>query len=144
MESKFNYWRGKGVSKNKLTKAGEPKHAGNFSAYTIHSQSLQYRDYYVRLLTSESGIKVLIVGDHTPLASIMGEMVEELAKNDKHFDFYRQTGEYRGIGNGKGYEANRTLRKLNHRASWTIDNRAFLYREEIYTDGDFKYYFPEY
>lgn len=137
-------FRGKGQSTTKFTKAGEPKRSGNWSSQTIHHQSLQYKDYYVRLLQSESGIKILLVGDHTPLARIMGDAIEELAINDENFSVYVQAGEYKGLGNGKSYEARRTLRKLNVRKSWYFDNRAFLYREEIYTDGDFTYNFPEY
>lgn len=137
-------FRGKGISATKFTKAGEPKRSGNWSAQTIHHQSMQYKDYYVRLLQSESGIKILLVGDHTPLSRIMGDAIEELAINDEHFSSYVQSGEYKGLGNGKSYEARRTLRKLNVRKSWYFDNRAFLYREEIYTDGDFTYNFPEY
>lgn len=137
--------RGKGTSLTKFTKTGDPKHAGNWSAQNIHRQSLQYRDYYVKLLKSESGIEILIVGDHTPLARIMGETVATLAMRDPNFESYRQQGYFKGINNGRSYEAFRTLRKNNkYINSWQHNPHAFILREEIYTDGDFKYYFPEY
>ena len=140
-----NEFRGKGVSATKFTKNGEPKHAGNWSAVSIHHQSLQYKDYYVRYRKDEeTGIEVLIVGDHTPLASIMGEMVATLAMRDPHFDTYRQSGQYKGLGNGKGYDSSYTLRRNKLVRSWIIDPHAFTLRCEIYTDGDFTYNFPNY
>ena len=137
--------RGKGVSATKVTKNGEPKHAGNWSAATLHAQSMQYKDYYVRLIesTETPGIKMLIVGDHTPLFKVMGDMVENAAINDPCFNSYTQAGEFKGLQNGKGYEARRTLRKINGNYRY-YDGRAFVMREEIYTDFDFKYNFPNY
>ena len=139
--------RGKGISKTKFTKAGEPKRAGNWSALTIYHQSLQTKDYYVRLVESKEtpGIKILIVGDHTPLFKIMGDLVEQAAIHDEHFYSYRQEGEYKAIGNGKAYKSAYTLRKNPMAArKWTIDPHAFILRCEIYTEGDFAFNFPEY
>ena len=137
-------YRGKCVSTHgKVTKAGEPKMAGNFSYSTFHLQSLQAKDYYVRLKTYASGIKTLIVGDHTPLSRLMGEHVNSLAMTDEHFDVYVRTGT-KTVG-VKKYEARMTLRKNKvHSAYWELDTYAFVYREEIYTDHDFNYQFPEY
>ena len=138
-------YRGRCFStKGKRTKTGELKRAGNFSRATFHSQQLQFKDYYVRLRTYESGIQTLIVGDHTPLAQIMGETVATLAMRDEHFDLYQQKGEYTRIGNKRVYEAFRMLRKNSLIVSWRLDPHAFTYREMIYTEGDFKYNFPEY
>lgn len=138
--------RGKGISATKFTKAGEPKRSGNWSASAIHYQSLQYKDYFVRMIKSqETGIKMLIVGDNTPLFKIMGDLVEQLAINDEHFASYRQEGEFRALDNGKGYKSAYTLRKSTMAArSWQIDTKAFTLRCEIYTDGDFTFNFPEY
>lgn len=140
-------FRGKGRSATKFTKNGEPKHAGNWSERSMHYQSLQSKDYYVRLLESKetAGIKVLIVGDNTPLYQIMGDMVEQLAINDPHFYMYRQAGKYDKIRNGKKYDCSYTLTKNPLAAkSWMINPHAFMLRVEIYTEGDFKYNFPEY
>lgn len=137
--------RGKGISATKFTKAGEPKRSGNWSAEKVHYQSLQYKDYEVMYKEDESGIKHLVIGDHTLLSSVMGEGVAALAMFDKHFDSYVQSGEYHGIQNGKGYEAHRSLtkRKVIH-AWYPGEAPTFTYRETIYTDGDFTYNFPEY
>ena len=140
-------FRGKGVSAKKFTKTGEPKHAGNWSERSIHYQSLQSKDYYVRLLKSKEDpeIKMLIVGDHTPLYQIMGGIVEQLAINDEHFYMYRQQGKYDKISNGKLYDCSYTLMKNPLAAKkWMIDPFAFKLRVEIYTEGDFTYNFPEY
>lgn len=138
-------FRGRGVSETKYTKTGEPKHAGNWSYSKIHYQNLQVKDYYVRLRTDkETGIQTLIVGDHTPLAALMGEQVEWLAMRDKTFDQYVQTDYNSRIVPGKKYEAYKRLYKSKLTSSWEIDPHAFVYREAIYTDGDFKYHFPEY
>ena len=135
-------YRGRCYSKNKVTKAGYPKMAGNFSYQTFHHQQLQSKDYYVKLHVYESGVKTLIVGDHTPLAEIMGYDTERLAINDEHFDAYVRRG-VKTIG-GKEHEAYMRLTKVNTRKSWMLDPHAFVYREEIYTDGDFNYPFPNY
>lgn len=138
-------FRGKGCSETKFTKAGEPKHAGNWSASKIHYQSLQVRDYYVRYVTDKgNGIQKLIVGDHTPLAELMGTQVEWLAMRDENFDTYTQSGYNSKIVPGKKYEAYRRLCKSKLISSWEINPHAFTYREAIYTEGDFEYYFPEY
>ena len=140
-------FRGRGTSKTKFTKTGEPKHAGNWSAMSIYYQSLQVKDYYVRLVESKEtpGMKILIVGDHTPLFKIMGDLVEQLAINDEHFCSYRQEGEYKGIGNGKAYKSSYTLSKNPMAArKWSVHPHAFILRCEIYTEGDFTFNFPEY
>ena len=137
--------RGKGISTTKFTKSGDPKRSGNWSASTVHRQSLQYKDYDVMYKEDEDGIKHLVIGDHTRLADIMGDGVAALAMFDKHFDTYVQSGKYEGLGNGKGYEARRTLRKRQNFREWYPGEApTFRYREEIYTDGDFTYNFPEY
>lgn len=136
--------RGKGVSTKKFTKAGEPKRSGNWSVSTIHNQSLQSKDYLVWVKTyKETGVEILMVGDHTPLSSIMGEKIATLAMNDPHFEWYRQRGKNKTIGNGKEYEAHKTLRKYEGSSFW-LRYKWGVYREEIYTDGDFDYLFPEY
>ena len=129
-------YRGKGVSKDKLTKDGRPKRAGNFSYSTIHHQSLQSRDYYVVLKDGQ-----LIVGEHTPLSQVMGDLIATLALTDAHFGSYVQDGEKTVAG--KKHEAHRRLTRYNARYSY-LDAIRFIYREEIYTDGDFDYNFPEY
>lgn len=130
--------RGKGISATKFTKDGEPKRSGNWSVSTIHYQSLQFRDYQVRY---ENGR--LIVGDHTPLADVMGKMgyeIEELAKNDEYLKAISREG-YAPIG-GKKYESRKILTRTLRR--YSIYDVRYVYREEIYTDGDFDYNFPEY
>lgn len=139
--------RGKGQSATKLTKAGQPKRSGNWSAYEIHRQSLQFKDYYVYVHTDETGIERLVMEDRTTLLADVigefGEMIENLALLDPHFNSYRREGEFKGIGNGKCYEAHMTLRKVNGDRYWNQDRFAIL-RMEIYTDGDFKFNFPNY
>lgn len=130
--------RGKAVSATKFTKAGEPKRSGNWSYSTVHHQSLQSRDYRVRY---ENGR--LIVGDHTPLADIMGKMgyaIEELARNDEYLKSIHREG-YASI-RGKKYQSSKLLTRVN--LQYSIDDVRYIYREEIYTDGDFDYNFPEY
>lgn len=134
--------RGRGISKTKFTKGGQPKRSGNWSALTIHAQSLQSKDYVVwERVDPETGIKILIVGNETPLSYLMGELVMTLAMNDPHFDFYRREG-IKTVG-GKAHSANMTLRKAKGSPQWRM-GRWGMYREEIYTDGDFVYPFPEY
>lgn len=133
--------RGKGVSETKFTKTGEPKRSGNWSYQKVHQMNLQSKDYRVREVTFESGIKRLIVGDNTPLAQLMGEMVATLAMNDEYFESYTRKG-YKTVG-VKKYEAQMVLRKANCLYDY-LDKYKFIYREMIYTDGDFNYNFPEY
>ena len=128
-------YRGKGTSKTKVSKCGEQKHAGNFSYQTIHYQSLQSKDYFV---CNQNG--VLIVGKETLLSELMGADVMQLALTDEHFSAYYQDG-VKTIGN-KEHEAHKRLTKIRSRYRYT--EAEFIYREEIYTDGDFDYDFPEY
>ena len=130
-------YRGKGVSTTKFTKTGEPKHAGNFSYSTIHRQSLQAHDYPVRLIDNR-----LIVGNSTPLDTLMGSVVELAAREDGYFEEYQQKGE-KTIGTKK-YEAHKRLTKCHFRYQYLYELQQFTYREMIYTDGDFDYHFPEY
>ena len=136
--------RGKGISKTKFTKIGEPKRSGNWSVATIHYQSLQSRDYRVRYWTLESGVQILVVGDNkTPLADIMGKQIANLAMFDKHFEQYTQSG-YKEIGTRK-YEVFRYLRKNRVRSiAYGKEDVEFTYREAIFTENDFNYTFPEY
>ena len=140
-------YRGKCHSKSKMTKAGQPKMAGNFSYQTFHYESLQSKDYYVYVHTDDTGIERLVMEDRTTLLADVigefGEMIENLALLDPHFNSYHRDGEFKGIGNGKGYEAHMTLRKVNGDRYWNQDRFAIL-RMEIYTDGDFKFNFPNY
>ncbi len=128
-------YRGKGISETK-SKTGEPKHAGNFSYCTIHHQSLQSKDYRVYNRDGH-----LIVGNKTPLSKLMSEDVERLALTDKHFGGYVQDGK-KTVG-VKEYEAHKRLIKFSCRG-FSYFEFEFIYREEIYTDGDFDYPFPEY
>ena len=128
-------YRGKGVS-NKLTKSRQPKHAGNWSAATIHKQSLQWRDYKVNRINGE-----LIVGESTKLKDILSEQLVIAIENDPNFDCLYQKGTH--TRNGKKYEARRSLRKTT--IKWfNFSGHEYTYREEIYTDGDFNYNFKEY
>ncbi|MBO5369018.1 hypothetical protein J6A32_10415 [Methanocorpusculum sp.] len=129
-------YRGKGTSA-KLTKDGKPKHAGNWSASTIHAQSLQCRDYHVIRKNGQ-----LIVGDHTPLSGIMGNAIAELATTNPRFDAYVEKGVK--TVNGQQYEAQRSLRRFTPCGSSIYFAYEFIYREQINTDGDFDYNFPEY
>lgn len=136
METNNNY-RGKGVS-TKLTKDGKPKRAGNWSYNTIHTQSLQFRDYKVMRIDNE-----LVVGDNqTPLSHIMGEVVATLALNNPYFHEYTEKG-IKTV-RGKQYEAQRSLTKFSAFGSHMYLDYEFILREQIYTDGDFDYPFPEY
>ena len=139
--------RGKGQSATKFTKAGQPKRSGNWSAVTIHLQSMQSKDYYVFLhKDEETGIETLVLEHGTPLAAVLGdygEMIATLAMRDPNFTSYRREGEFKGLGNGKGYEAHMTLRKLDGSIYWNRGRFALL-RMEIFTDGDFTFNFPNY
>ena len=139
-------YRGKCESTHgKLTKGGQPTRAGNFSYSTFREQHLLCKDYYVRLHTYENGIQILIVGDHTPLAELMGELVATLAMRDEHFSQYTQRGTHTEPETGKEYEAIKTLTKNQlTRRFWQLDYHAFTYREMIYADGELDYEFPEY
>lgn len=136
----WNY-RGRCVSTTgKRTKAGDLKMSGNFSKTTFRLQSVQYRDYPVRWITCESGIKQLVVGENqTPLALIVGEKIADLVMTDRCFDVYVQRDVFRIKDNPKEYEAVSTLRRCKH--SITAD---FTLRLEIYAEGDFKWNFNEY
>lgn len=135
-------YRGKCFSTSgKRTKTGDLKRSGNFSYSTFHCQNLLYKDYYVRVETSESGIKTLIVGDHTPLALLMGQLVADLALKDERFELYQQKGKKR-IG-GKDCETIAILTKISRYSRFDLDPHAFRLRVEIYTDG-ISYEFPEY
>jgi hypothetical protein len=139
--------RGKGISKTKFTKTGEPKRSGNWSVQTIHHQSLQSKDYPVYLKKNESGADILIAGEHTHLYDIMGGLVEHLAISDENFSQYYQEGEFKGLGNGKAYQSFRSLTKnrLYGRRGWYFGPEPkFTLRLGIYTDGDFDFPFPEY
>jgi hypothetical protein len=130
--------RGKGISATKFTKAGEPKRSGNWSVSTVHYQSLQSRDYRVKINDGR-----LIVGDYTPLADVMGKMgytIEELARNDEYLKEIVREG-YTPI-RGKKYESRKRLTRVH--LQYSMDKVVYIYREEIYTDGDFDYNFPEY
>ena len=131
-----NNYRGKGTS-TKLTKDGKPKHAGNWSYYAIHHQSMQSRDYKVKLIDD-----ALMVGEHTPLLCLLPSAAVELAMTDPHFGEYRQDG-VRTV-NGKKYECHITLTKRKLHFSVDYLNYDFTYREIIFTDWDFDYQFPEY
>lgn len=130
--------RGKGISQTKFTKSGYPKRSGNWSVSTIHSQSLQSRDYKVKLINGR-----LIVGEHTPLTRVMGKsgsLIEELALQDEFLHDIIRSG-YTKI-NGKEYESRKRLMKTHYH--YSMEDVRYIYREEIYTDGDFDYSFPEY
>lgn len=135
METNRSY-RGKGTSR-KLTKDGQPKHAGNWSFQAIHLQSLQSKDWHVRRVNGR-----LIIGDHTPVADVLGGMVEEIARSNEHFSEYVETGT-KTVGR-KQYDAQRSLKRFLPYGSHVWIDYEFIYREQIYTDGDFDYNFPEY
>lgn len=134
----YNNYRGKGTSRDKVCKGTNiPKHSGNYSYSTIHHQSLQSKDYHVRLKDGK-----LIVGDHTPLTKIFPAELVQLALTDENFKLYCQTGTH--THGGKQYEANRSLSKFNACGWHTYLDYQFTLRVEIYTDGDFEYTFPDY
>lgn len=136
METNRSY-RGKGTSR-KLTKDGQPKHAGNWSFQAIHAQSLQSKDWHVKRGANGE----LIVGDHTPLWKIMGEAVATLAETNDRFNEYVECGK-KEVGR-KQYDAQRSLKRFLPYGSHVWIDYEFIYREQIYTDGDFDYNFPEY
>lgn len=130
--------RGKGISATKVTKDGRPKRSGNWSTSTIHYQSLQFRDYKVLFENDR-----LIVRNSTPLADVMGKMgyaIEDLAKEDQFLNTIVREGytKYRG----KEYESRKRLTRTVFK--YSFEDVRYIYREEIYTDGDFDYSFPEY
>ncbi len=126
--------RGKGYS-SKLTKDGKPKHAGNWSAITIHYQSMQFQDYAVKRIDG-----ILVVGNETKLSDIFPEELVRIIDADPNFESLSQVGTH--THNGKQYEARRSLRRVIRYCAYS--EREYIYREEIYTDGDFKYNFKEY
>ena len=131
-------FRGKCESTSKKSKSGMPKHSGNFSYATFHKQSLQSMDYRVKRAANGH----LIVGDHTPLLSILPTAVVSLAMHDPSFDSIKLR--WHKTINGKQYEAcKRLTRQSSYGAKCWLDFE-FIYREEIYTDGEFDYNFPEY
>ena len=124
----------------KVSKTGELKHAGNFSASTYRAQHVQVKDYYVRVYTFDSGIQQLMVG-HTPLAEILGEEIAHVALTNEKFSSISL--EFTRTIAGKNYEVYIRLRKSHLTHSWAIDPHAFIMRYEVYTDDD-KFTFPEY
>lgn len=127
----------RGYSKDKFCKGtGRPKMSGNYSEYTLHHLSLQSKDYEVHECEG-----TLIVGDHTLLSKIMPSAIVELALTDPHFGYYVREG-YKMVY-GKKYEVRARLTK-HHFKTFYAESGWFVYREEIYTDGDFDYNFPEY
>ena len=131
-------FRGKGKSTAKVTKNGEPKRSGNWSASEIKRQSMQSKDYQVRLVNGG-----LIVGDHTPLHQVMGKtgyLIEELALKDEYLNDIVRRGN--ATINGKEYEACKRLTKAYYH--YSLEDVRYIYREMIYTMGDFEYTFPEY
>lgn len=137
-------YRGKGVSRSKFTKSGEPKHSGNFSYQSVHVSSLQSRDYQVTLKKDKDGDPILIVGNSTPLCKVMPQEVANLALHDKFLDTIVRSG--LADIRGKKYESRKTLTRFKtHFRLWAPEERVlFIYREEIWTDGDFIYEFPNY
>lgn len=129
-------YRGKGTS-TKLTKDGQPKHAGNWSFHTIHHQSLQHQDYRVRRIDGK-----LIVGDHTPLNKVLPQLLVDLIESDPNFKSYKQQGTHTHAG--KKYEAYKYLTKFSAFGTHMYIDYQYIYREEIYTDGEFDYQFPNY
>lgn len=130
-------FRGKGTSRDKLTKDGQPKHAGNWSYSAIHNQSLQHQDYHVRRINGE-----LIVGDHTPLNKIFSQAIADEATNNPYFAQYSEQGVK--TVSGKQYEAQRSIRRCMAYGAHMWMDYEFIYHEQIYTDGDFDYNFPNY
>ena len=128
----------RGVSKDKFCKGTTiPKRSGNFSYTTVHYQSLQSKDYHVKLRDG-----VLIVGENTPLEKVMPG-VEQLALSDSYFEQYTQRGVH--THNGKKYEARKTLTKREkHYEYCDWMNYDYVYREIIYTDNEFNYTFKNY
>lgn len=130
-------YRGKGTSKDKVRKDGKPKHAGNFSyrnsdAYKTHFQSQRYRVDFID--------GKLIIGDHTPAEDILPLALVELMLTDPNFEQYFQKGTHtRG---GKKYDCWKKIYKPFN--SGIGGYACFTYYEEICTEGDFKYNFPEY
>lgn len=129
-------YRGKCQSATKVRKDGQPKRAGNFSAVTFRSQQLQSKDYRVTLKDGQ-----LIVGTHTFLLEVMPAAVVQLAMEDRFIDTIVRKGTI--TRNGKEYECVKRLTAFHARYSYMGDTR-FLYREEIYSNGEFVYDFPEY
>ena len=130
-------FRGQCFSKDKVRKDGQPKRAGNFSAYTHHVSSLQTKDYRVY---NRNG--VLIVGDHTPLSTLFPAELLRLIMSDENFRSYRQEGKQ--AHNGKGYDARRILERYAAYGAHMYCDFEYLLRLEIYTDYEFTYEFPEY
>ena len=128
-------FRGKCESST-MAKSGRPKHAGNFSWHTHHEQSLRFKDY--RVWRTADGH--LIVGEHTPLLSLVPTEVVQLAMFEPTFDNITLRW-FKTVG-GKRYDANKHLSRFNGGRGW--NDFEFIYREEIYTDGDFNYDFPNY
>lgn len=130
----------RGTSKTKFCKGTDiPKHSGNYSYTTVHYASVRKQTWRV---WSQGG--TLVVGQNTPLASLMSQSIVELAMNDPYFDTYVQKGTH--THGDKQYEAYKSLHKnysfCAEKYSWR--NYNFTYEETIYTDGDFEYNFPNY
>lgn len=130
-------YRGKGVSRTKTCKGTNlPKHSGNYSYSSIHALFLQSKEYRVTLKDHH-----LIIGNNTPLSDVFEPTLLAAIESDPLFESYTQRGTHT-YGN-KQYEAQRTLTRFRPRYAYLEDIR-YLYREQIYTDGDFDYIFPNY
>ena len=130
--------RKQGISRNKFCKGtGIPKRSGNFSQITLHYQSLQHQTWRIWYQGGH-----LVVGNHTPLLALFPAAIVELVMNDELFSTYEQRG-YKTI-NGKKYEIVRSITRFAGAEIRGYLHFNFIYREAIYTDGDFDWNFPEY
>lgn len=130
-------YRGKCFSETKKRKDGQPKRAGNWSAQSYFYSSLQVKDYRV---FERNG--VLIVGDHTPLTTLLPAEVVWLAQNDPNFAEYKQDGTQ--PHDGKNYQARRILTRFKSVGTELYCGWRYLLRLEIFNEHEFVYEFPEY
>lgn len=136
-KQKQQTFRGKCEGKT-VRKDGRPKHAGNFSYATLHAQSKQAESWKV-WITDEGH---LMVGEHTPLLCLLSPIAVQFAMDDHTFTSL----EFRShrIMFGKQYEVCQRLTRFTEHSYWHDRRYAYIYTEEIYTDGDFKYQFENY
>lgn len=119
----------KGTSKTKFCKGTSiPKHSGNFSPIGMHWCS---RTWSVMLVNG-----ALVIGEDTPASAVLPQQLIWLMLNDPNFKSYEQRGTH--THNGKQYTCCRSVFKR------FTSFAGFSLVEQIDTEGEFTYEFPEY
>lgn len=120
------------VSKDKFTKDGRPKRAGNFSKMYMHYQQ---HDYPVT--RQKDG--TFIIGKQTKAETVLQPALIEMLRTDKFFKYYRQEGTLDYYG--ETFPCWRVICK-NYYSIYGASE--YTMTMGVNTKGKFDYKFPEY